>query len=122
LYVEGARWDSTTHTIGEQLTGELITSMPCIWLRPMEKTKLEELRARKTDVSTSPSPGAIRGGSSEIASPYLYASPCYKISTRAGVLSTTGHSTNYVLTITLPSNIPDSHWIKRGVALLCQPD
>lgn len=40
------------------------------------------------------------------------------------MLSTTGHSTNYVLSVQLPiGNGTDSaHWVKRGVAMLTQLD
>ena len=48
----------------------------------------------------------------------------YKTSAWAGVLSTTGHSTNYVMSINIPmkKNHNQSVWVKRGAAMLCDLD
>ena len=52
----------------------------------------------------------------EIVDKNIYKCPLYKTSARRGVLSTTGHSTNYVTVIRLATKVPDRVWILRGVA------
>jgi dynein heavy chain len=112
LFLEGARWDSEQKTLIDPRPKELFSPMPVIHLLP------EQNRPTPT--------GAI------------YRCPVYKILTRTGVLSTTGHSTNFVMWIEIPSNKPDclrsslvsetnaqvkfcdqSYWIKGGVACFC---
>ena len=94
LYFEGARWSYEEHTITESRPKELFTDMPFIWLKPEEQS------------------GAA-------SSEGIYTCPVYKTLTRAGTLSTTGHSTNFVIYMDIPSDKPQSHWINRGVALFC---
>ena len=48
----------------------------------------------------------------------IYYCPLYKVVSRKGTLSTTGHSTNFVMYIELPMKEKESEdiWIKAGVA------
>jgi dynein heavy chain len=95
LFLEGARWNPHIEFLDESNPKELYTQMPVIWLLPEEN---------------------------HVKPDRVYECPVYKTLTRAGVLSTTGHSTNYVLAIEIPSKKPESHWIKGGVALICALD
>jgi dynein heavy chain len=102
LFMEGARWNSEKHIVDESLPKELFTKMAPFQLFP------------KMDFVD---PGGSFIKPSEEG---YYRIPVYKILTRAGTLSTTGHSTNYVCPLTLPTAKSAQHWIKRGVALFTQ--
>ena len=49
-----------------------------------------------------------------------YECPLYKTAARAGALSTTGQSTNFVVAVHLPTHEPPDHWVRMGTALLCE--
>jgi len=91
LFMEGARWDG--NTLSDQLPGIMFDSLPAIHFIPVEEYK----QPAKT-----------------------YACPVYKTGLRAGVLSTTGQSTNFVVSIDFPSTKPEEYWTLRGTAVLCQ--
>ncbi|KAJ8395762.1 hypothetical protein AAFF_G00029990 [Aldrovandia affinis] len=96
LFLEGSRWDSQAGHLIESRPKELYTKMAVIWMVPVPNRK-------------APSSG-------------VYVCPIYKTLTRAGTLSTTGHSTNYVIAVELPTDRTQRHWIKQGVALICALD
>jgi len=55
-----------------------------------------------------------------IPDPEEYSMPVYKTTARAGVLSTTGHSTNFIIPIECPTVKKPLYWILKGAAFLCQ--
>ncbi|OMJ79537.1 hypothetical protein SteCoe_20429 [Stentor coeruleus] len=93
LFLEGARWNE--EKLEECAPRELYYEFPVIWLKPTDTKPL--------DIGK-------------------YKCPVYRTLLRAGSLSTTGHSTNFILSILLNTDQPSSHWVKRGVALFTQLD
>lgn len=94
LYLEGCRWDHEQGCLEESEPKVLYTKMPYIWLKP---TKVDD-----------------------IVEKHSYTCPVYKTLERFGVLSTTGHSTNFVCMMEIPMQRRhnEAHWTKRGVAMI----
>lgn len=93
LFIDAARWDDDKMMLGDALDGEMNPPCPILHMEPR--------------MNYTPDPS-------------LYTSPLYKTSARAGVLSTTGHSTNFVVAVYLPTDLSSDFWIEKGTALLCQ--
>jgi len=101
LYFQGCGFDSENTVMCESNPRELFVLVPVIHLNPMVKKEIETKIKANND----------------------FMCPLYKTSERRGTLSTTGHSTNFVLFFNLPNAEADSkHWIRRGVCLLCMLD
>jgi dynein heavy chain, axonemal len=113
LFMEGARWDTGTHVIAESHPRELFVGMPYIHLSPNVKADIPLVEGI---------PEQYTGSTNGTA--HVYMCPVYKTSLRQGTLSTTGHSTNFVMFIRIPmaAKHKQKHWIKRGVAMLTQLD
>jgi len=103
LFMEGARWDPEIKSLNDSKPKQLFSPAPIMHLRPVKDR------------------APVSGG--------IYRCPVYKVLSRAGVLSTTGHSTNFIMWIEMPSNREDEInndgnvdqlcWVKAGVAAFC---
>jgi len=91
MYLEGCRWDYQQHILNESEPKKLFVDLPMVHLLPVQNRKVPD-----TDI---------------------YFAPIYKVLSRTGTLLTTGHSTNFVLYIELPSKEDQDIWIRAGVAV-----
>jgi len=98
LFMEGAVWNCEKECIDESCDENLYSELPRMAIIPSLQKNLE---ATGSDCEN------------------VYKCPVYKTLTRAGTLSTTGHSTNFVFNIDLKCSKTPKHWTKRGAALFC---
>lgn len=90
LYLEGCRWNKSIHMIDESKPKVLYSECPLIWYVPKRNR--------------------------EVPKTGIYRCPIYKVLSRTGTLSTTGHSTNFVHFIEMPSKEDEDKWTRGGVA------
>jgi len=90
LFFEGARWNKTIHMVDVSKPKQLYVELPLLWYVPK--------RNREPPVTG------------------IYRCPVYKVLSRTGTLSTTGHSTNFVHFVELPSKESEDKWTRGGVA------
>merc|ERR1712226_482958 len=96
VFLDGAVWDPEKHTMVDPAPRQLFSSLPNVHFMPAIKT-------------------ANPFGPSDVAPDDLYELPVYKTSVRAGQLSTTGMSTNFIIAIEIPSDRSYEFWVLRGI-------
>ena len=93
MFLEGCRWNYETHLLDDSKPKELFSNLPLMQLKPVQNRVI-------------PTTG-------------IYFTPLYKVVSRVGVLMTTGHSSNFVMFMELPSNRDQQIWnIAGGAAFL----
>ncbi|XP_058025838.1 dynein axonemal heavy chain 14 [Ahaetulla prasina] len=102
LYIDGARWNPNTQALDEPELHRRYYPLPDIQFLPRSITFCPSFCGEEDLL--------------------LYECPLYKTPQRTGILSSMGTSSNFVTEVNLPSLVNPSHWIMRGVALLCQLD
>ncbi|GBG33042.1 Dynein heavy chain 7, axonemal [Hondaea fermentalgiana] len=98
LFIDGARFCKERMILTESLPKVLISPAPMMLFQP----------CKKDDMKKS----------------HVYEAPCYRTSERRGILSTTGHSTNFIMLISVPIDETKTQdtFIRGGVALLASTD
>lgn len=91
LFLEGCKYDYGDHHLTDSDPKKLFQQLPLMHLDPCKDR-------------VKPTTG-------------VYNCPMYRVLSRTGTLSTTGHSTNFVIWLELPSANPENKWILAGVAV-----
>lgn len=97
LFLEGAIWDGNAGTLAEPRPRELYCEAPIIFMKPVADASSME------DMGT-------------------YECPVYRTTERRGTLTTTGHSSNFIMSMGIPSALPGSHWTLRGACMTLERD
>ena len=92
LFLEGCGWDKQRKILAESQPKQLFVESPTMWLQPVRVADKEQTAG--------------------------YQCPVYRTADRRGVLATTGHSTNFLMFVEMPSDLPETHWTMRGVCML----
>lgn len=89
MFLEGCRWDNNIHALAASMPKVLFVQFPVTHFIPSLDFK---------------------------GKPGIFLCPVYKVLSRKGTLSTTGHSTNFVRDMMVPCVEDPDVWIRAGVA------
>jgi dynein heavy chain len=92
MFMDGARFDWEASKLEDSAPGVIYTTLP-----PMHMAPVANFVRNKAE----------------------YECPLYKTTVRAGALSTTGHSTNFVVALDLPTDKTPDYWVLKGAAGVC---
>jgi dynein heavy chain len=114
LFILGAKWSPKDQILVEPEPGEMFCQMPIIHFIPEETPPavISPNASPKKDVTFN------RSESEEIEAERFYSCPVYKTSERAGTLSTTGQSTNFILAVSLPCG----YQMNEATDIMTDPD
>ncbi|RHY80269.1 hypothetical protein DYB30_013442 [Aphanomyces astaci] len=95
LFLEGGRWDDQRKLLCDAKPNEMLSVLPPVHFLPYVVT-----------FGDAPSAGP------------RYECPVYKTTARRGTLSTTGISSNFVISVHLPCEHTAAYWVLNGTALI----
>ncbi|RLN71959.1 hypothetical protein BBJ28_00009780 [Nothophytophthora sp. Chile5] len=105
LVLEGGRWNSELKCLKSFQQASFHTKIK----------RLEELATTESEAQLD----AQTQGIGATATRHVYACPVYRTAARKGTLSTTGTSTNLVLSVELPCEREPDYFVLNGTALIC---
>jgi len=126
FFMDGARWDDDNGFVTDSFPKVLWSELPNVWLKPVDLINDTQNPECVLNQKMQLKAAKARGENPEITGfrEHVYPAPVYKESLRRGVLSTSGHSSNFILWLFI--KMADEHieqfWTKRGVALITMTD